>query len=247
MAGLAISLTACAFNLAPAPIWTHGDRTRAVVALTFDDGPNGRCTEGVLDALAATGTPAAFFLVGSFVDRAIDDALLARMVREGHTLGVHGYWHNAIRRTFFSDLTADDLRTTANSISHALDRGSQPTPPIGYYRPPYGFYTTASRRGVARAGFRLVTWAVSVNDWPSWRQADDIVAPIMARVHAGDVIVLHDGTESGGNSQRTCLDHPALAEAIRRLIPALHAAGLTPVPLATLLADPPPPPRPGGG
>ena len=206
------------------------------MALTFDDGPNGQCTTDVLDALAATTAPATFFLVGAFVDLARDDVLLARMAREGHTIGVHAYWHNAVRRTFFADLTATDIQATVESVGRAFARAGAAAPPITYYRPPFGFLTRATQRGVALAGFTLVTWSLSVEDWPHWRRAQDIVDPIVAQVKAGDVIVLHDGNESGPHLGPACFDHPALGDAVRLLVPALRARGLEPTPLADVLS-----------
>src|SRR5256885_476339 len=89
----AFALSACRF---PGLVMPEGDLLHAVylrgapdvpvVALTFDDGPNGRCTADVLDALAAVGAPATFFVLGANVDAGGNDEVLARMVREGHTI-----------------------------------------------------------------------------------------------------------------------------------------------------------------
>src|SRR5262249_61297606 len=54
----------------------RGLETRPTVALTFDDGPNGRCTEEVLDALAENGAPATFFVLGANVATGLDDHAL---------------------------------------------------------------------------------------------------------------------------------------------------------------------------
>ena len=72
-------------------VYVRGSASSPSVALTFDDGPNGRCTEAVLDALAASKTPATFFVLGANVADGRNDELLARMVREGHMIGLHSY------------------------------------------------------------------------------------------------------------------------------------------------------------
>src|SRR4051794_26406122 len=51
------------------------------VALTFDDGPHAQGTPAVLEALAATGATATFFLVGEQVERR--PALAAELVAAG--------------------------------------------------------------------------------------------------------------------------------------------------------------------
>ena len=76
---------------------TRGAPSRPTVALTFDDGPNGACTAEVLDALAETGAKATFFVLGHNAKRGANGALLARMVREGHEVAVHGWRHDGPR------------------------------------------------------------------------------------------------------------------------------------------------------
>src|SRR5947207_1758355 len=61
------------------------------VALTFDDGPDPANTERILDALAAAGGRASFFLLGERAREMPD--LAARIFAEGHTVGNHTYSH----------------------------------------------------------------------------------------------------------------------------------------------------------
>jgi peptidoglycan-N-acetylglucosamine deacetylase len=61
------------------------------VALTFDDGPDGRYTGKILDILKSRGIKATFFVIG---EKAINHpGLLNRMIAEGHELGNHSYTH----------------------------------------------------------------------------------------------------------------------------------------------------------
>ena len=59
----------------------------ATLALTFDDGPDPVWTPHVLDALAATGARATFFPIAPSAGR--HPALIARMLAEGHAIGLH--------------------------------------------------------------------------------------------------------------------------------------------------------------
>ena len=59
-------------------------------AITFDDGPSQE-TGRILDALAAAGARATFFVLGSRA-RACPE-MIRRIVAEGHSLGVHGDRH----------------------------------------------------------------------------------------------------------------------------------------------------------
>ena len=60
------------------------------VYLTFDDGPSARTGE-ILDILKENGVRATFFVTGQTGEQA--EALMRRVVEEGHTIGVHTYSH----------------------------------------------------------------------------------------------------------------------------------------------------------
>lgn len=61
------------------------------VYLTFDDGPSARTGE-VLDILKENDIKATFFVTGQTGELA--QAMMKRIVAEGHTIGVHTYTHN---------------------------------------------------------------------------------------------------------------------------------------------------------
>jgi peptidoglycan/xylan/chitin deacetylase (PgdA/CDA1 family) len=103
------------------------------------------------------------------------------------------------------------------------------------FRPPFGFLTAASARAAAEAGFRIVEWTVSVEDWRSGRTPTDVAEAIVARARAGDVILLHDGNGTHQRSHERCRDRPNAAAAVRLFVPTLAARGLHAAPLADVL------------
>lgn len=60
------------------------------VYLTFDDGPS-KETEKILDILKKRQVKATFFSIGR--DDAFSKKMYQRIVKEGHTLGMHSYSH----------------------------------------------------------------------------------------------------------------------------------------------------------
>ena len=68
-----------------------GDTTQKRLYLTFDAGYENGCTPQILDVLKAHQVPAAFFLVGNYLEKNGD--LVRRMVQEGHTVGNHTMHH----------------------------------------------------------------------------------------------------------------------------------------------------------
>ena len=68
-----------------------GNTQEKVLYLTFDAGYENGCTEQILDTLKKHNVPAAFFLVGNYIQKNAD--LVRRMVSEGHTVGNHTMHH----------------------------------------------------------------------------------------------------------------------------------------------------------
>jgi peptidoglycan/xylan/chitin deacetylase (PgdA/CDA1 family) len=62
--------------------------------LTFDDGPDLYGTPYILDVLAKHHVPATFFVVGQRVVRYPE--LAQRIVKEGHSLGLHSWTHRSL-------------------------------------------------------------------------------------------------------------------------------------------------------
>ena len=64
-----------------------GNTAEKVLYLTFDAGYENGYTAQILDVLNAQDVPAAFFLVGNYLEQ--NPELVQRMVRDGHLVGNH--------------------------------------------------------------------------------------------------------------------------------------------------------------
>ena len=65
--------------------------TKGRTALTFDDGPDPRYTEKLLDGLKERDVKATFFVTGINVSKYPE--IIKRMQEEGHLIGNHTYHH----------------------------------------------------------------------------------------------------------------------------------------------------------
>lgn len=178
------------------------------VALTFDDGPDGKYTPMVLDILAQYGVPATFFVVGTQVERYPD--VLARIRDEGHEIGSHGYTHADMARMKAED-AAEDLRRADEAIREAA--GIDPT----LFRPPYGSVSDHLKSALAEAGKTLVRWNVDPRDWDG-TPADAIASHVLEHAKDGAVVLLH--SFGGKNS-----DLSGTIEALPAIIEGLLAQG----------------------
>lgn len=188
------------------------------VALTFDDGPNPVATPQILDTLEREQVPAAFFLLGKYVERWPE---LARRVAEaGHQLGNHG-WHH--RKLLFRGpaYVRLDLALGTDAIEGATSR--QPS----YYRAPHGFRSPWVT-GIARAlGQRTVGWTLGV--WDSARPGvTEIVRRSVEGCRPGTILLLHDGDGYDAHGDRT-----QTAEALPAIIAGLRSRGYRFVALPT--------------
>jgi peptidoglycan-N-acetylglucosamine deacetylase len=180
----------------------------AGVALTFDDGPHPEGTPLVLDALAAAGARAMFFLIGEQVARRPE--LAARIVAGGHAVALHGYRHRLQLRLSPASVQADITRGLA-VVQDAT--GVAPR----RHRPPYGIYSPAGLRAARGAGLEPLLWSRWGKDWRKFTTAGRIAHRATRAVIAGDVILLHDADfYSARNS------HRRTAEALKRILRELE-------------------------
>ena len=163
-----------------------GNPAEKELYLTFDAGYENGNTEKILDVLKAHNVPAAFFLVGHYVEKNAD--LVRRMVEEGHIVGNHTMHHKDMSqltdpKTFSTELT--DLENLFREVT------GKELPK--YYRPPQGIYSEENLKMAQELGYKTVFWSLAYADWnndaqPSKEQA---FAKLLPRTHNGAVVLLH--------------------------------------------------------
>ena len=179
------------------------------VAITFDDGPHPEGTPAVLDALAAAGARATFFLVGEQVER--EPSLAAEIAAAGHAVESHGHRHVVQLRRAPGELR-DDLARAHATIAEATGREPR------YYRPPYGIFSWPGLR-FARERWAPLLWSRWGRDWAARATPESIAATVTRDLRAGDVLLLHDADTYSveGSHRRTAAALPwVLEEAARR-------------------------------
>lgn len=182
------------------------------VMLTFDDGPDARYTGRILDLLKAEGVKAAFFAVTSMARE--NEALIDRMIAEGHTVGFHSIDHqNAMVRGFWH--TRKDFLEGYHFLK---EKGVDQI----YYRPPWGHTNLFTWHYVRKYRMRMVMWDVMAEDWEAQATVGSIRKKCLTRVKDQSVICLHDGGERSGGAKGA---PEKTLEALRYVISALKEAG----------------------
>ncbi|HEX6535290.1 MAG TPA: glycosyltransferase [Gemmatimonadaceae bacterium] len=192
------------------------------VALTFDDGPDGRWTPIILDTLRSRRAPATFFLVGENAEAHIP--LVRRIWAEGHEIGNHTFTHPNL--AFTKDVvTRLQLDANERLFEAILDRRT------AFFRPPYfgdAEPTTADELvpiGVATdRGYLTIGLRIDSEDWQE-PGVQRIIDTTLAQRPRGNVILMHDG---GGDRRQTIA-------ALGPLIDSLRARGDTLVTVSELV------------
>lgn len=189
----------------------RGVRTQALaVGLTFDDGPDPAYTSGILDVLAAHDATATWFVL---VDRAeAHPELIARMLAEGHDVGLHGVDHRRLTRLSQQNLVPH-IREGVARLSALTGR------PVRFFRPPYGAQNLSSFWAVRREGMESVVWSADCDDWS--QHPESIIAErAIGAASPGGLLLLHDAL--AGNP----LDPAILPTLDRRRMVELVVEGL---------------------
>ena len=186
------------------PLRSAGERA---VALTFDDGPNPEATPRILDALAASGTVATFFLLGRHVERWPE--LAGRVAAEGHVVGNHGWYHRKLHTQSPASVRRDLELGTAAIIGAT---GVRPA----VFRAPHGFRAPWVSRIARSLGQRTIGWSLGV--WDSARPGvDAIVERTVSGTRPGSILLLHDGDgyDASGDRTQTAAAVPRIVDALK--------------------------------
>lgn len=177
---------ATAAELAVHNAYYVGDTTQKRVYLTFDAGYENGCTAAILDTLKRQQVPAAFFVVGHYLESAPD--LVKRMAAEGHTVANHTYSH-------------PDMSAIADKAAflHELGRVEEKYKALTgqemakYYRPPQGKYSEENLKMACQAGYRTFFWSLAYVDWYTDKQPtrEEALEKLTGRIHPGAVVLLH--------------------------------------------------------
>ncbi len=193
-------------------VLTHLSTTQKIVALTFDDGPNGDATLQVLQTLKNQKIRATFFMIG---DNVLYYPDIAKQVAEdGNEIGNHTMHHSRLLPFADSNEVREDLLATNEIIFNAT--GQNPK----FFRPPFGFRTPWVIDSAERSGFTVVTWNDLTVDYEKSATSEQIQKNILQRVRPGSIIVLHDGFDTHHGADRS-----AMLAALPKIIDSLKAQG----------------------
>lgn len=165
------------------------------VYLTFDVIPSEN-TDKILDVLQQYQVKASFFVVGDKSDEA--KAIYQRIVKDGHTLGMHSYSNQYSTIYSSTDAFEKDYNKIARYLKKVTGVDSL------YYRFPGGSSNEISNVNMAefvhvlnQKNITYYDWNVSAGDTSSDYTVDDIVTNVTEGIanYKTSVVLLHDGED----------------------------------------------------
>ena len=169
------------------------DTQEKILYLTFDAGYENGNTPAILDALKKHNAPAAFFLVGNYLETSPD--LVKRMVAEGHTVGNHTYHHPDMAKISTAESFSQELQSL-----EALYEQVTGQPMKKYYRPPQGKYSESNLQMAKDLGYHTFFWSLAYVDWYENKQPthEEAFQKLIGRIHPGAVVLLHSTSKTNG-------------------------------------------------
>ena len=163
-----------------------------VLYLTFDAGYENGNTPAILDALKKHNAPAAFFIVGHYLQSSPD--LVKRMIDEGHIVGNHSFHHpdmSQMTKEQFQQELGELEQLYQQTFSQEMEK---------YYRPPQGKFSENNLKLAQELGYKTCFWSLAYVDWNVDQQPshEDAMDKLTRRVHPGAIVLLHSTSKTNG-------------------------------------------------
>lgn len=165
-----------------------------LVALTFDDGPSGRFTRQLLNGLETRDAKATFFLCGYRMEQYPN--LTERIFRDGHEIGLHGYSHKSMEHMCRQEILQELEKTIALLPDGCI---------VSFLRTPGGLCGNCAGAAAEALGLSVLSWSVDPKDW-SANDPATIEKAVVSRVRDGDVILMHDMSNSSVKAALAIVD-----------------------------------------
>jgi len=177
----------------------------------------------VLDALAARGVCATFFVVVTRAEAAPE--IVRSVLAAGHEIGLHGLDHR--RPTTLAKGAFDGwLREGRRRLEQVCGRA------VRWYRPPYGAQSFRTYRAARRSGLDVVVWSADVEDWLD-HAPSQIAHLARERVAPGGILLMHDAYQGEpGDDRPPSFDR---CEVVDGVLEKLEEENLRPVPIGRLV------------
>jgi peptidoglycan-N-acetylglucosamine deacetylase len=203
------------------PIYSANVTTNEI-GLTFDISWGENTAEPILNTLRDKGIKATFFLSSPWASK--HEALIKRMVAEGHEIASHGNRHVDL-----NTLSPGELEREILTSQEVLEKISSQK--IKLLRPPNGAYDNKVISVSNRLGYKVIQWSVDSLDWKR-PGPEAVINNVLNGIRGGhgaqpgDIILFHASDSA-----------PDTIKALPVVIDRLKAKNYSLVPVGKLLSS----------
>lgn len=175
------------------------DKTKKLIAFTFDDGPKPGNTERVVKALDKYNYRATFYMLGQ--NAAAYPDTVKTVQKSGNEVSGHSYDHPLLTK-----IGAAGVANQYKKMNDALVKACGVK--AANFRPPYGGINDDVKQTIDGP---LILWSVDTLDWKT-RNTRATVDSILKHAKDGDIVLMHD------------IHEPTIA-AVEQVLPKLKERG----------------------
>ena len=169
------------------------DPSKISVSFTFDDGPNGKKTQELIDALEDYKMSATFFMVANKLSA---DSETVKKVYNSHSeIGYHSLYHESLPNQTTSIIQDEFIK--ASSLLYNIT-GSY----FKMTRPPYGAF---NQRILDATENVFVMWNLDTNDW-RYKDPEYIKKYVLDNLVDGSIILFHDSYQTSVDAAKELME-----------------------------------------
>ncbi len=159
----------------------HGNENSKNISLMFNVYQGTEEVQEIMRILKEYGAKATFFVGGSWADDHPD--ILKEILREGHEIGNHGYFHKDSDK-----LSASELETEISACDRyvLLVTGKK----MNLFAPPSGAYDERTVSVCQKMGYSVIMWSKDTIDWRD-QDTQKIFTRATDKACGGDLILMH--------------------------------------------------------
>ncbi len=188
-------------------VYYAGNRESAYVSLMFNVYWGTEYIPAILDTLDEYGVKTTFFIGGSWADDHAET--LREIVRRGHELGNHGYFHKDPDKLSYEQ-NREEIRLCGELVEMLTEQT------MTLFAPPSGAYSDAAVDAAEDLGYKVILWSKDTIDWRDHDSA--LIFDRAADVRGGDLVLMHPTKET--------------AAALPSVLQHYKDSGLEPVPVS---------------
>lgn len=155
------------------------DSTKKYIAFTFDDGPNKKNTNDIVDFLNNNKMRATFFMVGNLM--ASNPDIVKNVYDNKMEIGSHSWAHKNLKKQKMDVISAEMEQT--NNVYKGITGED-----LKLMRPPYGAINNEVKESF---NYSYILWNVDTDDW-KYKDENHLYNFVLDHVDDGDIVLMHD-------------------------------------------------------